>query len=829
MAPLIKETTMPRTTIHLIANAHLDPVWLWDWREGMNEGITTCRTILDLMEEFPELTFIRGEAAVYHYIQHNDSETFRRISARIEEGRWDVVGGNWIQPDTNLPATELLLRQFEIGRGYFKKHLGREVRVAWAADSFGHSAGLPDILAASGFESIAMCRPPQDQFPLAKPAFFWKGRSGAEILAYRPDTPYLTERDEVPPLLDKTLIAAEKHGLHHIPFFYGLGNHGGGPTRRHLRDIRRWADAHPEVEVVHSGLHRFFDALRGELRARHAPDFLPVVEGELNFCLRGCYASVAKFKFPYRKMEAELLAAERTDAVIRCATGSETADFSEAWQTALFNGFHDILPGSSIERAYEDQLDQVGAVRFQCQQATLGALNALAARINTQVAAPRGDHPAAVPVLLWNPHPWEYSGPMEFEVPLDYRLILSYRDRVNEVPLRLLGADRKPRAFQCVATEHTAFPALPWRKRVVTQVRIPAFGWNLVELGWVEGAVVPATVRPATAPAKGIIRNEHYKIEACAGRAGLRIFHRGKPLFDGRGISFQLFEDLWGSWGGMFEEPDSFHFGKPMETWKITDIATVESGPERAALWVRFAGKHSWLGLTVSLCAGREAVDVSARLLWNERGKRLKMVFPVSGAAEYEVPGGTVRRKPGLGEVPGGRWVRLDGKLGFASDGLYSFDSTSTAFRPTIARASRYAATRKTPADAAPWQPAVDCGELKFRFLIQPGNSDLPGLAAELEQPPSAQIAIPGPGPLPRTGSLASLSPHSLRLLTIRAAGRNTWLLRAQSFAALPIKATLRWQNAAIPLGMVPPGTIKNWNITKSKKGWLVEPLNTKR
>src|SRR5262245_8124252 len=117
-------------TIHIIPNSHLDPVWLWDWREGLNEGIITCRAILSLMDEFPDLTYIRGESAIYSHIQKHDPLTFAQIRQRMAEGRWEVIGGTMIQPDTNLPATETLVRQFTEGLSYFQRELGQRPTVA---------------------------------------------------------------------------------------------------------------------------------------------------------------------------------------------------------------------------------------------------------------------------------------------------------------------------------------------------------------------------------------------------------------------------------------------------------------------------------------------------------------------------------------------------------------------------------------------------------------------------------------------------------------------------------------------------------------------------
>jgi alpha-mannosidase len=213
------------------------------------------------MDEFPALTFIRGEAAIYEHIEQFAPEIFARITAMIEAGRWDVVGGTYIQPDTNLTGEVTLRKHFERGLSYFQSHLGVRPTVAWAADSFGHSAGLPNILADAGMQGFAFTRPYSWDFELPGPPFWWEGDDGRRVLAYRPEVGvYLNERTDLTAKLDSCLEAAQKGDLSHIGCFYGIGNHGGGPTRRHLQDIEAWQQAHPEVEVVHSGLHRLFNA-----------------------------------------------------------------------------------------------------------------------------------------------------------------------------------------------------------------------------------------------------------------------------------------------------------------------------------------------------------------------------------------------------------------------------------------------------------------------------------------------------------------------------------------------------------------------------------------
>jgi alpha-mannosidase len=821
---------MKKITFHLLGNAHLDPVWLWDWREGLNEGIITVRTMLDLMDKDPEVTFIRGESAIYQHIQETDPETFARIKQRVREGRWDVVGGSYIQPDTNLPATETLSRHFHLGLNYFRKTFGQAPRVAWASDSFGHSAGLPEIMAKAGITGFAFTRPEPNYLTLDHPAFWWESSSGSRVLSYRPMLGwYGTERDEVFKRFDGLLKLNEKYPARNIGFFYGVGNHGGGPTRKQLEDIRSWAAKHPEIDVVHSGLHRFFDALAAEEKARGST--YPVFRGELNFTLRGCYVSVAKFKFPYRRTEAQLVQAEKTDTIVGAALGRPTHDFTAAWNSVLFNSFHDILPGTSIERAYEDQLAWLGAAYHDAQRAQFNALNALAAQINTTVPRPEKDHPSRISFLVWNPHPHEYRGPLELEASLDYRPLWAYQHKHDKVPVELFGPDGKAIQFQIIEHEHTAMKDLPWRRRVVFPAKLPPLGWSVFQIGLAKK--MPVTKRgsaPASAAQPGTIRNNSYRVVARKGTSAVQIFHKGKPLFQGPGLSVLKVKDPGGSWGGSDDALLTTPRNSIEEKWKITEVAISETGPERASVWVRFAGARSRLDLTFSLVRGRLVVDVHARVFWNERGSRLKLLFPVDASrSEFEVPGGTIRRGI-LGDVPGGRWVRILGRdgFGFASDALYGFKCEQGAFHANIVRASHYANGAAKGYTDKIWTPAVDAGELNFRFLLTREMAALPRLAQELEQPPINQPVAPHPGKLPRTASLFSLEPAHVQLLALKPAevGRG-WIVRVQESAGKPATLKARWLKRSVNLGKIAPRAIQSFRLVQRDGTWVASPVST--
>jgi len=833
--------------IHLIGNAHLDPVWLWDWREGLSTGLITCRTILDLMDEDPELTFNRGEAAIYAHIERTDPETFRRIKRYVKSGRWDLIGGTYIQPDDNMPATENFVRQYTRGLRYFASRFGKPVRVAWSADCFGHAEGMPEILAAAGMKYFAFTRPDPGTLPLAKPAFWWVGPGGSRILAYRPTVGwYGTDRDEVIGRLDKTVESAATCDLQNVAVLYGLGDHGGGPSRRQLADIKAWAKAHPEVRVIHSTMHRFFGELEKEVLSQEK-SFIQEHRGELNFVLRGCYSSVAKFKFLYRQTEVALCAAERTDAILAAKLSRTPAKLDRAWDSMLFGAFHDILPGTSIERSYDDQIGQLNFAMHEADAAQFDALNALAMQVNTRVlpVARGSDMPTGVAAMVWNPHATPFDGFVEIEACVDDRQIPKYRDEtVNNVPVRVLDHRKKPLPFQLVNVENRFAPHIAWRKRAVVPVKLPPMGWSMLEMAWVEGA--PASASPAsemaasategTADTQGsvAIANGTFRIETGIGQTGIKVLRNGKPFLLGDGLAAGVFEDPFGSWGGGADNNATGpELAKLQERWRVTDAKVLEAGRWRATLWVRLAGKDSRIDLTIQLYAGRNAVDVSARVLWNQRAARLKLILPLHAKrAEYDVAGGRVVRQV-TGDVPGGKWMRTaetessDFNFGFASDALYAFNVGAEQTHVTVVRSTRFADSTTKDASAEPWLPATDQGELKFRFLLAPGDERLPVLADLLEQPPVVSIVPSKKGPLPATGSLLSLEPGNLRLLAFKPAedGKG-WIVRMAETAGRSTNPRLKLLGQWVELDPVPGKRIATYRIEPAGSGFKARLSN---
>jgi alpha-mannosidase len=346
-------------TVHIIFNAHIDPVWLWPWTTGVDEALNTCYTMCDTLDRHPDIIFTRGEAWVYEQVRRHDPALFQRIKRHIRAGRWSVVGGWWIQPDCNLPGIENMHRQIEIGRDWFERHLGQFPRVGYNVDSFGHTAALPDILAAHGQKNYVFMRPMAHETTLPANVFRWRGRPGGKsVTAFRISAGYATI---FPPNLEwiEASLAPLPDGVTHTMCFLGVGDHGGGPNEHMIQWVREHREAIPNARLEFSSPEKFFRALTPQLK------HLPLVTGELQMHAIGCYTGHRPVKLGVRRAENMLVLAENAlagaGAVEKKAAAPVIAD---AWRTLCFNSFHDTLGGSctpSAARAADDQLAGVKA------------------------------------------------------------------------------------------------------------------------------------------------------------------------------------------------------------------------------------------------------------------------------------------------------------------------------------------------------------------------------------------------------------------------------------------------------------------------------------
>ncbi len=247
----------------MIGNAHIDPVWLWPWQAGVDESLATFRSAADRCDEYPEFVFTRGESWLFEQVERIDPELFERARRLVEDGRWHITGGQYIQPDVNLSTVMGLHRQILHGQRYFRDRFGVSPRVGYNVDSFGHPATMPDVLASHGYVGYVFHRPGAHQVELPGQAFRWRGAGGGEVIGFRISPAYVTFSDDLYGQIMLSIEAANPN-LGHTMCFYGVGNHGGGPTKANIEYILENARAFPDAELRFSTPQAFFDAIEGE-------------------------------------------------------------------------------------------------------------------------------------------------------------------------------------------------------------------------------------------------------------------------------------------------------------------------------------------------------------------------------------------------------------------------------------------------------------------------------------------------------------------------------------------------------------------------------------
>ena len=389
--------------LHLICNAHIDPVWHWRWTEGIGTALSTFRVAADFCEEFDNFVFNHNEALLYQCVEKYEPELFKRIQRLVKSGKWHIMGGWYLQPDCNMPSGESIIRQIMIGQKYFMEKFGVRPTTAVSMDSFGHSKGLVQILQKAGYDSYIMLRPEVNSGnPAGLPqTFSWQGYGGSRIIGHRLDEGYNT--------LFGTAAGAIAHYMnenqssHDIVRCWGVGNHGGGPSRKDISELNDLIEREKEhQEIIHSTPEAFIAGID--------IDKLEKFDGDLNPVNMGCYTTMHKVKALHRKLENTLAVAEKVSTVCDMEGLAAYPDqkIQEAYEDLLFSEFHDALPGTSIKDVESDLLQKLGHGIEIADQLTTKAFYLMVAN---EKAAQEGE----IPLFVLNPHPYEIEDTFECE------------------------------------------------------------------------------------------------------------------------------------------------------------------------------------------------------------------------------------------------------------------------------------------------------------------------------------------------------------------------------------------------------------------------------
>jgi alpha-mannosidase len=745
---------MSERVLHMIGNAHIDPVWLWQWPEGYQEVRATFQSAIDRMEEYPEFVFTCDSICFLEWVEETDPPLFEQIRRRVADGRWQVIGGWWIEPDCNIPGGEALVRQALYGQRWLHDRFGITATTGANLDSFGHNATIPQLLRKSGMDSYVFLRPGPHELALPGPTFWWESPDGSRVLAYRIPHEYCAPRGELGDHLEKSLAQLPADDPE-LMVFYGVGNHGGGPKRVNLDSIRRLSgtDGRPRLEP--SSTRAFFDrvASNGHLRV-HA--------GELQHHAVGCYSAHSGIKRWNRRAENLLQRAEKWSAVadVLGAQPYPRAELTQAWKLLLFNQFHDTLAGTSIAPAYEDARDQLGHASSVASLAFNRAVQSIA----RQIDIPQEDGTA--PVVVFNPHPW----PLRADVELEFAGFRDDEAVCDDAPVQ------RTRSHATVS---------PPRGRVVIAADVPPLGYRLYRL---------RAGFPADAPANDRVTLE---IDPRTGRIA-RLAVDGVDVA-ARGPHAVVVEDRSDTWGHGVRAYDD-----DVGEFECVSVREVERGPVRRIVRVESRYGSSSLAEEYVLSAAARHVDVRVELDWRERLKLLKLRFPTIVQAEratFEIPYGSIERAADGGEEAAQAWVDVsDGRVGLAvlNDAKYGHDVRGGEIGVTVVRSPVHAWHTPRELDADGIYEWMDQGPQRFTLRLVPHAgerhaADVVRLAAELNQPPFALLESYHRGDLPLRASYASVDGADVVVTVLKAAedGEGSLIVRAYESAGRPARATI--------------------------------------
>lgn len=686
--------------VHMVANAHLDPAWLWTWPEGVDEVLNTTHTVCDLLDEYPELVFTRGEAWFHEIVRRLDPVLFARVRTHVGGGRWQIVNGWWLQPDCNLPTADSFRKHGEIGKRWFRERLGVDVTVGYNIDSFGHCATLPMFLREAGMDAYVFSRPGEGEMDLPANVLLWRAPNGDAVTACRVNHCYCTRRLA---LLRENLeraAAGAQPGIGHVMCFYGLGDHGGGPSREQIEWIleHRGADG---IELRFSHPRAFFDAVR----ASGAP--LPEVHGPLHHHAVGCYSVVHDLKQQMRRAENLAAQAERLlDAL--GGDEAERARLDGAWERILFNQFHDVLCGTSVPEACEHARDELGQAKAVARELIVAATR----RDTVSLPGSRRQR-----IVLYNASDRPFSGFIEWEPWLGYY--------PHDEDLRFEFVDEDGNVVHHQRLRPVSASA-NCRYRVLIHAELPPLGRRVLEVCRGREEMPPARVSASALK----LENRHLAVGlGVTGIPSATTRDGGIPLFGPGGLRFAVFEDLSDTWS----HGSPVYDGREVATFTTEAPWTVlEDGPLRAGAVNTLKAGASTLVCHAYLQAGEPVIRLRLRLDWHGSYRIVKMIVPPGfGPIEHMdgCPGGVVRHRLDDIERPVHDFTALHGDgrtLAVVSGDIYSADvQAEGTIRPTLLRCPAYAHHDPFKLPAGAVYRFTDQGEHEYEVAVMATGTSL--------------------------------------------------------------------------------------------------------
>jgi alpha-mannosidase len=785
---------LQQATFHETGNSHIDAAWLWPWTETVDTVRRTFGTAAQLMNEYPNYTYTQSAAQYNEWMADKYPDLNDQIKKFIKEGRWEVVGGMWVEPDLNLPSGENTVRSILLGKRYYEKEYGVDVHIGWNPDSFGYDWQLPQMYARSGinvFVTQKMAWNDTNQLPFK--LFWWESPDGSKVLTYFPHDYGNRSLDPLRLSLDLATARKDSPGLLQIMDLYGVGDHGGGPTRAMLDQGDHWANGSYATPKMKFGTAAtYFDAVRPQIAPESKTwDYKTIAEGyayppeaaagQVNIPTwndelyleyhRGVYTTQAGQKRNLRDGEIEALDAEKL-ASLAWLDGNAypNAEFTDAWQKITFNGFHDLAAGSGIAVIYRDAQKQFDVVRRETSLISQSSMKTLASYVNTSDGE-------GVPVLVWNPLAWKRSGnvTVDVQMPKETDTVSVLDDKGTVLPSDVVSSDAKTNSFKLLVRAedvpslgYSVLHVVPGKKEFKSELK--ADGLTL------ENAKLRVVVDKQTGCITSLYDKRNNFETLAKGGCGneLQAFHDNPKDYD-----------AWNIDPGTLDVP-------PMLINSTESVELVEHSPMRDVVKVERKWQNSTFTQQIMLYAGADHAVVKTLVNWHESHILLKAAFPLAATntyATYEIPYGAIERpttrnnsfEKARFEVPAQKWAdEGDGQHGFSliNDSKYGYDGVGNLLRLSLLRSP------KSP------DPNADMGPQEFSYELYPHSGSWKEAGTvehgyDFNYPLAAMQVGAHSGSLPATYSYASIddAPNVVLTAMKKAEDSNALILRMYEYA----------------------------------------------
>ena len=715
--------------VYLICEAHIDPIWQWNWQEGVSAALSTFKSAAELADKH-DYVFCHGDAILYRYVEEYEPTLFERIKELVKLGKWRIMGGWYLQPDCNMPCGESFIRQIQIGKEYFKKHFDVSPTTAINFDSFGHTQGLVQILCKCGQDSYIHTRPNDKQMDYPAMQYIWRGLDGSSVKAFRTTGVYNTP-------MGQSLAAIERRAARQtedVPcVLWGVGNHGGGPSDKDLTDIER-GDGN-KFNLIHSYPEEFFSKIEPTA----------TVNTSLRTSMPGCYTSMSRVKRKHIELENNLYFSEIISSVAanKGLMKYPYEQLHNATIDLLTSEFHDILPGTCIKAGEEDALSYLYHGLLEANKATTKAFFAL---LDEQPRAADGEYPIAV----FNPHPYMLKAPIECEFILsDQNTDFSRRSRIT-----LLDKDGKKVNFQVIKEESNI--NMDWRRRIAFDAELSGMAMNRYSL-----YVDFEPIRDENIDEVFVYSDEHKYVEIDKHTGKLKSFR-----FDGKeyikdGFCPVVFNDNADPWAMSDDQQKRIGADKreiplaeaPCGVFKgLKSINVIENGNVYLAIECFFEIDNTRVRVEYKIYKNYDYIDVNVDLFMGDvdRIVKLELPIPINGNVIGQTAYGTENLFEDAREFVFQRFLAVDTGnecLALLNNSVYGGHYEDNTLYVSLCRGTTYCAH---PIDGRQLLPndrytkKMDQGEHNYSFrLCVCKREELERRALEYTRKPLAIQAFP--------------------------------------------------------------------------------------